>query len=92
VLKAACAVLLAGLVVKSSYVLAIALMTVPWTRRVKNDYGKVFVGFAIAIIGSVLLLNGVVVFADLGILVLAFAMYEMLTRWWDHVQEIEATT
>jgi hypothetical protein len=39
-----------------------------------------------------LLLNGVVVFADLGILVLAFAMYEMLTRWWDHVREVDVQT
>jgi hypothetical protein len=89
VVKAVCAVVLAGVIIRTSPVLALGLMTVPWARRVRNDYGKIFVSFAVAVIGSILMMNGIVMIADMAVLILAFAMYEMLTRWWDCVQERE---
>jgi hypothetical protein len=92
ILKAIAAVVLAGLVVSTSHVLALGLVVVPFVRRVSNDYAKVFVGFIVVTLGGVLLANGLIVFADAFIVVLSWAMYEMLNRWWSHVEAVEART
>jgi hypothetical protein len=89
VVKGILALILAGLAVSVSHTLALGLVVVPFVKRVKNDYAKVFVGFIVATLGAILVTNGLVVFADAFTIVLAWGMYEMLTQWWARVEEAE---
>lgn len=90
ILKGAICLILATLIVKGSIALALSLMIVPFTKLFKNEYTKVIVGFMMTIVCFMLLSNGVVIFADVAIVILSYSIWEMLTTWYSYILRREA--
>lgn len=92
IVKGIAAVILAIIVIKVNVYLAMSLMVIPFARRVRNEYMKALVTFGGGIVALLLLTNGVIVFADLAVVLLSISMWEMITSWWNCVECREAAT
>jgi hypothetical protein len=90
--KGIIAIILAIVIIKINIYLAMSLMVIPFSRRVRNEYAKAFVMFVGGIIALMLLTNGVIVFADVAVVILSISMWEMITAWWKCVEYREAVS